>query len=75
VLNELEKGRGTQFDATFVDILLRLIREGVIDLNKLYNVQPEDAEQEAAKQEKADPGAKAQGGNTEGADGRKSEGT
>ena len=38
VLGELEKGRGTQFDPVFVDILLKLIREGVIDLNKIYNV-------------------------------------
>ncbi len=49
VLGELEKGRGTQFDAQFVDILLKLIREGVIDLNVLYGVNPEGAE---SKQEK-----------------------
>ena len=52
VLGELEKGRGTQFDAQFVDILLKLIREGVIDLNVLYGVNPEGAE---SKQEQADP--------------------
>ena len=52
VLGELEKGRGTQFDSQFVDILLKLIREGVIDLNKLYGVNPEGAE---AKQEEANP--------------------
>ena len=45
VLGELEKGRGTQFDPVFVDILLKLIRDGVIDLNKLYGVHTEDAEE------------------------------
>ena len=38
VLGELEKGRGTQFDPQFVDILLKLIRTGEIDLNKLYGI-------------------------------------
>ena len=52
VLGELEKGRGTQFDAQFVDILLKLIREGVIDLNILYGVNPEGAE---ARQEEKKP--------------------
>ena len=52
VLGELEKGRGTQFDAQFVDILLKLIRDGVIDLNKLYGVTPDEAE---AAQEKEKP--------------------
>ena len=52
VLGELERGRGTQFDPQFVDILLKLIRDGVIDLNKLYGVQTEGAE---AKQEKENP--------------------
>ena len=53
VLGELEKGRGTQFDAQFVDILLKLIRNGTIDMNKLYGVNPEEAE---TVQEEADPG-------------------
>ena len=44
VLGELEKGRGTQFDAQFVDILLKLIRNGTIDMNKLYGVNPDEAE-------------------------------
>ena len=57
VLNELEKGRGTQFDPQFVDVLLKLIREGTIDLNKLYGVDPDEAEQAEPKQEetKQDP--------------------
>ena len=45
VLGEMEKGRGTQFDPTFVDILLKLINEGKIDLNKLYHVSKEDSDQ------------------------------
>ena len=40
VLGELEKGRGTQFAPEFVDILLELIRTNVIDLNKLYGIDP-----------------------------------
>ena len=32
VLGELERGRGTQFDPTFVDLLLKLINDGTIDL-------------------------------------------
>ena len=75
VLGELEKGRGTQFDAQFVDILLKLIRDGIIDLNKLYGVNPEDAEagkegsadaqQKTERTEKA-PEAKTEGGSPEG---------
>ena len=42
VLNEMEKGRGTQFDPVFVDILLKLIREGKIDLDSLYSVPQEE---------------------------------
>ena len=36
VLGEMHRGRGTQFDPQIVDILLRLIDEGKIDLNTLY---------------------------------------
>ena len=36
VLNEMKKGRGTQFDPDADDILLRLIDEGKIDLEALY---------------------------------------
>ena len=42
VLNEMRKGRGTQFDPQIVDILLRLIDEGKIDLNALYPPRPDD---------------------------------
>ena len=57
VLGEMEKGRGTQFDPQFVDILLKLINDGVIDLNKLYHVSKEDSDQA----EKAAAEAKAAG--------------
>ena len=36
VLNEMEKGRGTQFDPEIDDILLKMLRDGTIDLKKLY---------------------------------------
>jgi len=36
VLNEMRNGRGTQFDPQVVDVMLRLIDEGKIDLNALY---------------------------------------
>lgn len=41
VLNEMRNGRGTQFDPQMVDILLRLIDEGKIDLKELYGVGEE----------------------------------
>lgn len=36
VLNEMRKGRGTQFDPQMVDIMLKLIDDGKIDLKELY---------------------------------------
>ena len=45
VLGEMERGRGTQFDPQFVDILLKLIKDGTIDLNKIYHVSREASEQ------------------------------
>ena len=42
VLNEMRKGRGTQFDPRFVDILLKLIDDGTIDLNALYPQRAEE---------------------------------
>jgi len=59
VLGEMQKGRGTQFDPQFVDILLKLINDGVIDLNKLYHVSKQDSDQAekdaaAARAAKAD---------------------
>ena len=53
VLGEMEKGRGTQFDPQFVDILLKLIHDGVIDLNKLYGTGEKAEEKPAEKTEAA----------------------
>jgi energy-coupling factor transport system substrate-specific component len=36
VLSELKKGRGTQFDPALVDILLKLIDEGKINIEEIY---------------------------------------
>lgn len=36
VLEELRKGRGTQFDPGLVDILLELLEDGTIDVERLY---------------------------------------
>ena len=44
VLEELEKGRGTQFDPELVDIMFGLIEDGTIDINQIY--KPEDCEGE-----------------------------
>jgi energy-coupling factor transport system substrate-specific component len=68
VLGELEKGRGTQFDAQFVDILLKLIRNGTIDMNKLYGVNPEEIEtkpEEAAPESKQEESKQEAGNSTD----------
>lgn len=54
VLDELKKGRGTQFDPVVVDIFLEILEEGTIDLNKLYPKQMEHTQQP----EKAEGGDK-----------------
>ena len=36
VLSELQRGRGTQFDPKLVDLMLKLIDNGTIDVAKLY---------------------------------------
>jgi energy-coupling factor transport system substrate-specific component len=36
VINEIKRGRGTQFDPDAVDAFLRLVDKGVIDLEKIY---------------------------------------
>ena len=59
VLGELERGKGTQFDPQFVDILLKLIQEGTIDLDKIYHVKEKLAE-EAEKQAEAAAKAEAE---------------
>ena len=42
VMGEMERGRGTQFDPQFVDILLKLIHDGKIDMDKIYTVKQEE---------------------------------
>ena len=66
VLGEMERGRGTQFDPQFVDILLKLIRDGTINLNQIYHVSKEESDQaetEAAERaaENGKEAGKAQG--------------
>lgn len=46
VLNEMKKGRGTQFDPHIVDVFLLLIENGTIDLEKLYPEIREQKEEE-----------------------------
>ncbi len=59
VLGEMERGRGTQFDPEFVDILLELIRDGTINLNQIYHVSKEESDQaETEAAERAAEGAK-----------------
>lgn len=36
VMNEMKRGRGTQFDPDALDAFLRLVEKGVIDPNKIY---------------------------------------
>lgn len=36
VIGELKKGRGTQFDPKLVDIMLRLIENGTVDVEQIY---------------------------------------
>ena len=45
VLNELKKGRGTQFDPQLTDIFLNLLENGTIDVLHMYT-RAEDKEQE-----------------------------
>ena len=54
VLNEMKKGRGTQFDPQFVDVLLKLIEIGEIDLNALYSKKQEPADENAKPAPAAD---------------------
>ena len=55
VLNELKKGRGTQFDPNVVDVFLEILSEGTIDLNALYpNRQQPDSETQESDSAKKD---------------------
>ena len=37
VMNEMVRGRGTQFDPDALDAFLRLVEKGVIDLDAIYS--------------------------------------
>ncbi len=50
VMNELHKGRGTQFDPDLLDIFLKLIDDGEIDIESLY--KDENKNDESAGDEK-----------------------
>ena len=50
MLNELIKGRGTQFDPNVVDVFLAILNEGTIDLEKLYPKQMQAADSKEQKQ-------------------------
>lgn len=39
VLEELKKGRGTQFDPKLVDIMLELVEDGTIDVSRIYETK------------------------------------
>ena len=36
MIEELKKGRGTQFDPKLVDIMLKLIENGTVDVEQIY---------------------------------------
>lgn len=44
VLEELEKGSGTQFDPGLVNIMLGLIEDGTIDVKQIYNTEDNEEE-------------------------------
>ena len=45
VLNEMKRGRGTQFDPVVVDAFLRLIDKGIINLDEIYEQRREEIRQ------------------------------
>ena len=49
VIGELKRCSGTQFDPKLVDIMLRLIDEGKIDIKSLYEKKPSGGEKEHEK--------------------------
>jgi energy-coupling factor transport system substrate-specific component len=55
VLNEMKRGRGTQFDPDALDAFIRLIDKGIINLEELY--AQKRAEIKQAESEQADPEA------------------
>ena len=54
VMNEMKRGRGTQFDPDALDAFLRLIEKGIINLDELYaqkRAEIQQAENEEAQEE------------------------
>lgn len=45
VMNEMKRGRGTQFDPDALDAFLRLVDKGVIDLDKIYKQKSEEIQE------------------------------
>jgi energy-coupling factor transport system substrate-specific component len=62
VLDELRKGRGTQFDPRVVDIFLAILEEGTIDLNLLYPRRQQAENTEEKKEEMKEEAGKKEGG-------------
>ena len=60
VINELKKGRGTQFYPKVVDVFLSILDDRLIDLDKLYPKQKQAADSQEQKPEdkKAEPDSK-----------------
>ncbi|MCR5418009.1 MAG: HD domain-containing protein [Lachnospiraceae bacterium] len=53
VMNEMKRGRGTQFDPAALDAFLRLIEKGIINLDELYaqkRAEIQQADQEAQQE-------------------------
>ncbi|MCR5403980.1 MAG: HD domain-containing protein [Butyrivibrio sp.] len=53
VMNEMKRGRGTQFDPNVLDAFFRLVDKGVINLDKIYSQKREEirnADQEAQEE-------------------------
>ncbi len=55
VMNEMQRGRGTQFDPDALDAFIRLIDKGIINLEELYaqkraEIQQAEADQEAQEE-------------------------
>ena len=61
VLGELEKGRGTQFDPKYVDILLNLIHTREIDINKMYGIPMDESTQGTPAENAGSPAGTPQG--------------
>ena len=55
VMNEMKRGRGTQFDPNVLDAFLRLVDKGVLDPDKIYAKKSADIQQadQAAQEELA----------------------